>query len=100
MKIAQITPGLIQIPPNGWGAIEKIIWAYKLGLEKLGHEVEIKYSDHVSENEFDIVHVHVANLAIDLKKRGIPYIFTMHDHHVEVYGKFSPCFQDNLKAIQ
>jgi autotransporter strand-loop-strand O-heptosyltransferase len=100
MKVAQITPGLIQIPPNGWGAIEKIIWAYKLGLEKLGHEVEIKYSDHVSKDEFDIVHVHVANLAIDLEKRGIPYIFTMHDHHVEVYGKFSPCFQDNLKAIQ
>jgi hypothetical protein len=28
MKITQVTPGLITIPPNGWGA-EKIIWNYQ-----------------------------------------------------------------------
>lgn len=100
MKIVQITPGLIQIPPNGWGAVEKIIWAYKLELEKLGHEVDIKYSGEVNQGDYDIVHVHVANLAIDLADRGIPYVFTMHDHHSEVFGKFSQCFQDNLKAIE
>ena len=25
MHITQITPGIITIPPNGWGAVEKII---------------------------------------------------------------------------
>ena len=30
MKITQVTPGLITIPPNGWGAIEKVIWNYHL----------------------------------------------------------------------
>jgi hypothetical protein len=29
MKITQVTPGLITIPPNGWGAVEKIIWNYQ-----------------------------------------------------------------------
>ena len=28
MKVIHITPGLIQIPPNGWGAVEKIIWEF------------------------------------------------------------------------
>jgi len=100
MKIAQITPGLIQIPPNGWGAVEKIIWAYKLEMEKLGHEVDIKYSKEVQQGDYDIVHVHVANLAINLADRNIPYVFTMHDHHSEVFGKFSQCFQENSKAIE
>ena len=43
MKIAQITPGNMEIPPKGWGAIERVIWEYKLGLEKHGHQVDIKY---------------------------------------------------------
>ena len=25
MKITQVTPGIITIPPNGWGAVEKVI---------------------------------------------------------------------------
>jgi hypothetical protein len=33
MKITQVTPGLIPVPPNGWGAVEKIIWNYKLNFE-------------------------------------------------------------------
>ena len=32
MKITHVTPGLITIPPNGWGAIEKVIWNYNLNL--------------------------------------------------------------------
>ena len=100
MKIVQVTPGLIQIPPNGWGAVEKVIWAYKLELEKLGHEVDIKYCAEINKGDYDIVHVHVANLAIDLAERGIPYVFSMHDHHVEVFGKFCECYQNNLEAIQ
>ena len=26
MKIINVTPGILPIPPNGWGAVEKIIW--------------------------------------------------------------------------
>lgn len=99
MKIAQVTPGLMPIPPNGWGAIEKIIWAYNLELKKLGHEVDIIYCDDIHKDDYDVVHVHVSNLAIELANRGIPYVFTMHDHHVEVFGKDSFPYRENLEAI-
>ena len=41
MKIAIIGPGIMPIPPTGWGAVEILIWDQKLALEKLGHKVEI-----------------------------------------------------------
>lgn len=100
MKIININPGLLPIPPNGWGAIEKIIWDYHLQLQKLGLRSEIKYLDEVQYDESCIVHVHVANLANMLHDRGIPYIFTIHDHHAFLYGKDSHVFKENLKAIE
>lgn len=100
MKITQVTPGIISIPPNGWGAIEKIVWNYKLALESFGHNCDIKYLDEVDVNNTDIVHIHVANLAIEAKQRGIPYIFSLHDHHVYRYGKNSDLYKQNLEAIK
>jgi len=41
MKICIIGPGSMPIPPNGWGAVEIIIWDYKEKLEKLGNDVYI-----------------------------------------------------------
>ena len=100
MRIAQITPGVIPIPPNGWGAVEKIIWEYTKVLRNLGHEVEILYTDDVRPGEWDIVHVHMANLALILKERGIPYIFSHHDHHAHHLGKDSEVYKNNLEAMK
>lgn len=100
MKIIQVTPGIISIPPNGWGAIEKVVWNYKNALEHNGFECDIKYLDEIAVNNTDIVHIHVANLAIEAKKRGIPYIFSLHDHHVYRYGKDSDLYNENLEAIK
>jgi autotransporter strand-loop-strand O-heptosyltransferase len=99
MKITQVTPGVIPIPPNGWGAVEKIIWNYKLNFDDLGHECDIQYLDYVDEKS-DIIHIHIANLALMAKERGIPYIFSLHDHHVFRFGKDSKGYQDNLEAIK
>jgi autotransporter strand-loop-strand O-heptosyltransferase len=99
MKITQVTPGLIEIPPKGWGAIEKIIWNYNLSLTNLSNQVEIKYLNDTDLSS-DIIHIHVANLAIEAHERGIPYVFSLHDHHVVLYGKDSKLYQDNLKAIK
>ena len=93
MKICHINPGLISIPPNGWGAIEKIIWNYKLQLEQFGHQVDIKFSNEIEHNQYDIVHCHTANQSIDLSNKGISNIFTLHDHHTVVWGKDSFCFK-------
>lgn len=100
MKVININPGILPIPPNGWGAVEKIIWDYHLQLQKIGVQSEIKYLNEVNYDDSTIVHVHVANLANLCHDRGIPYIFTIHDHHAFVYGKDSAVFKENLKAIE
>ena len=98
MKIINVTPGLLPIPPNGWGAVEKIIWETHNSLLELGHDSEIKYLDDVKD--YDVVHIHVANLANIAHERGIPYYFTMHDHHSYLYGKESDVFKENMLAIK
>lgn len=101
MKICQVDPGCgIPIPPPSWGAIEKIVWEFTQNLKKLGHEVDIKMSGHIIPGEYDIIHCHVANLAIQLAERGIPYIYQLHDHHAFYYGKDSHVYNENLKAIE
>jgi len=41
LKIAIIGPGLMPIPPKGWGAVESLIWDYYTELTKLENEVVI-----------------------------------------------------------
>ena len=100
MKVINVTPGLLPIPPNGWGAVEKVIWDYHLELKNNGIKSEIKYLNEIKYDDSMVVHVHVANLANECFERGIPYIFTIHDHHAYLYGKDSHCFKENLKAIE
>lgn len=100
MNVIQIATGTITIPPNGWGAIERIIWAYKEKLENLGDKVDIKYLNQITKQDNTIVHVHIANLALECKKKGIPYVFSLHDHHTEYFGKGSHCYNENLQAIK
>lgn len=99
MKIVNVTPGLIPIPPNGWGAVEKIIWEHHQNLLMLGYDSQITYLDDVPLDA-DIVHIHVANLAIMAQERNIPYYFTMHDHHAYLNGKDSWVYKENLKAME
>ena len=99
MNICQVTVGLLPIPPNGWGAVEKIIWEYHCNSNEMGYNSEIKYLNEVVKNKYDVVHQHVANLALEGKERGIDYIFTLHDHHAYVYGKDSDSYKQNLEAI-
>ena len=100
MKIAQVHPGCgIPVPPPDWGAIEKIVWEFHCNSINLGHESYIKFINEIHPGQYDIVHCHVANLALDLAKRGIPYIYQLHDHHAYHYGKESHVYKENLKAI-
>ena len=101
MKICQVNPGCgLEIPPKGWGAVEKIVWEFTTNLRKLGHQVDIKWVNEVNKGEYDLVMVHMANLALQLAERGIPYVFQCHDHHTYHYGKSSDVFKENLKAIE
>ncbi len=65
MKIALIGPGIMPIPPVGWGAVEILIWEYYNGLTKLGHDVHIINTPNTTEiikivnnGKFDVVHLH------------------------------------------
>ena len=64
MRIAIVGPGIMPIPPTGWGAVEILIWDSKVALEKLGHEVKIINTQSPTEiikkvNEIrpDFVHI-------------------------------------------
>jgi len=100
MKIVHTHTGLLPIPPNGWGAIEKLIWFYHIHLLNKGHASEIRYTNDINKNEFNIVHAHVGNLANLLHERGISYFFSMNDHHAYLYGKNSSTFKENYLAAK
>jgi glycosyltransferase involved in cell wall biosynthesis len=101
MRICQVHPGCgIPVPPVAWGAVEKIVWELTCNLRELGHEVDIKYAAEVYPGEYDMVMVHVANLALFLADRDVPYIFQHHDHHAFHYGKDSSVYKENLEAME
>ncbi len=65
MKIALIGPGIMEIPPDKWGAVEMLIWDYAIILKDLGHRVQIINTQdkelikfEVEHGHFDIVHLH------------------------------------------
>jgi autotransporter strand-loop-strand O-heptosyltransferase len=100
MRIVQINPGHMEIPPKNWGAVEKIIWYYSLELKKLGHEVDIKYLNEINPGEYDIVHVHMWNQALHLYEMGIPYVYTFHDHNAYLQGNNTSLYLNNLLAMK
>ena len=103
MKICQVATGMIPIKPigqMGWGAVEKITREYRNCLETFGNDVDIKFLSEVEPNQYDFVHVHMGNLALELHRKGVPYVFSLHDHHTEHYGKDSYCFKHNLDAMK
>ena len=55
MRISIIGPAL-PIPPKGWGAVESLIWDYKLTLNELGHEVQI-LNDHDPNKMMNDMHL-------------------------------------------
>ena len=65
MNIAFIGPGIMPIPPDGWGAVEMLIWDYATVLGELEHTGAIintpdrsQIIQELKEEEFDIVHLH------------------------------------------
>lgn len=64
MKIALIGPGIIEIPPKGWGAVEDLIWEIATELGELGHEGIIintpnpdQIMSEVLSDKFDFIHL-------------------------------------------
>lgn len=114
MRIGLIGPGIIPIPPNGWGAVEILIWDYYNELKRLGHDVHIinqirlhEYDQLTSDTpysqiliqkinsfNFDFVHLHYDCLYhilefINAKAIAItshyPYIDQLDKHQADNY---------------
>ena len=82
MKIALIGPGIMSIPPSGWGAVEILIWDYYNELCKLNYEVCIinkirnnpeeqsnsntqycqELIKEINQGNYDFVHLHYDSL--------------------------------------
>lgn len=124
MKISIIGPGIMPIPPTGWGAVEILIWDYYQELTKLGHEVQIVNTGNPNEivsqvESFnpDFVHCQYDNFHYILEKISCPNIaITSHYGYLEAhfpnYGGYSPimqgffrgkfkifCLSENIKKI-
>ena len=107
MKLALVGPGIMTIPPDGWGAVESLIWDYALELEELGHEGTIvntpnadEIIQYLNEDTYDFAHVHydvfypiMDRIAAetDIPKLAIsshyPYIDQPHMHRRDGYDR-------------
>jgi hypothetical protein len=89
MRISIIGPAT-QIPPVGWGAVESLIWDYKLSLEKFGHSVQIinianPYEIIQLVNEFrpDFVHINYDDWIVLYPYIQYPCAITSHFGYIE-----------------
>ena len=114
MNICLVAPGIMIIPPDGWGAVEILIWDYFNELNNQGHQVNIinklrsnsyeqrninssycqELITEINEGNYDFVHVHYDCLFhilpyLKCKKIGItshyPYIDQPEKHMNDGY---------------
>jgi glycosyltransferase involved in cell wall biosynthesis len=99
MKIVLVGPGIIPIPPTGWGALEILIWDTKQYLEKeCHHEVIIVNTPNINDmirqinqEKADIVHIHYDvfwNIIPQLTCKNI--IITSHYGYIEQKNVWFP----------
>ena len=121
MRISIIGPAT-QIPPIGWGAVESLIWDYKLSLEELDHEVQIINVANPNEiiqsvNEFrpDFVHINYDDWIVLYPHIQYPCAITSHFGYIErpdmmggyvnifnLFQNYKPnifCLSENIKKI-
>lgn len=105
MKIAIIGPGLLPIPPIGWGAIESLIWKYKNKLTELGHEVIIfnskdleMISNTINKSNFDFVHLQFDDhVHFFERKLKVPFCITMHNGYILKTKRWKPSYYSIFK---
>jgi glycosyltransferase involved in cell wall biosynthesis len=72
MKYALIGPGCMTIPPNGWGAVESIVWDYYEILSSQDHQVVII-------NESDL-----SNIIQKTNEANPDIVHIMYDDHISI----------------
>lgn len=121
MKISIIGPAT-QIPPIGWGAVESLIWDYKLELQKLKHSVQIinianpnKIIEQVNQFRPDFVHINYDDWIVLYPYIQYPCAITSHFGYIErqdmlngyvnifrLFQDYKPnifCLSENIKKV-
>ena len=90
MKISIVGPGIMPIPPTGWGAVEILIWDSKNALEKLGHKVQIintkngrEIIDQINYFKPDFVHIQYDEFVPIIEYIQYPCAITSHFGYIE-----------------
>ena len=122
MKISIIGPGLMPIPPKGWGAVESLIWDMANALKDLGQEVQIinttdgnKVLDAINEFNPDFVHINYDDFIVLYPHIKQPKAMTSHfgylerpdmmNGYVNIFNKFQEmkpnvfCLSEGIKNI-
>ena len=107
MKISIIGPGIMPIPPTGWGAVEILIWDQKLALEKLGHQVDIvntkspiEIIQKINEYRPDFVHVQYDDFIELYPYIQYPCAITSHFGYLEQPNKWGYYHDRIVKPFQ
>jgi glycosyltransferase involved in cell wall biosynthesis len=86
MKIVFLAPGDIAIPPNGWGALETVVWNQYSELKELNYDVHIVNEKNpqialnkINELNPDIVHLHYGKHYELMPRLKCKKIVTNHD---------------------
>ncbi len=122
MKISIIGPGLMPIPPKGWGAVESLIWDMANALKDLGHEMQIinttdpnKVLSSIKEFDPDFVHINYDDFIVLYPHIDKPKAMTSHfgylerpdmmNGYVNIFNKFQEmkpnvfCLSEGIKNI-
>ena len=122
MKISIIGPGLMPIPPKGWGAVESLIWDMANALKDLGQEVQIinttdpnKVLAAIKEFDPDFVHINYDDFIVLYPHITQPKAMTSHfgylerpdmmNGYVNIFNKFQDmkpnvfCLSEGIKNI-
>jgi hypothetical protein len=90
MKISIVGPGLMPIPPKGWGAVEALIWDMANALKDLGQEVQIinttdpnKVLAAIKEFDPDFVHINYDDFIVLYPHIDKPKAMTSHFGYLE-----------------
>jgi glycosyltransferase involved in cell wall biosynthesis len=107
MKILLIGPGLMQIPPVGWGACESILYEYYTRLKSLGYDVEFTNTNNIVElveivkrTDADVIHCQYDDyIGILAKYANKPILGTYHYGYINQPNKWSPGYHHIYKGV-
>lgn len=88
MKICLIGPGIMPIPPTGWGAVEILAHDVRCELERIGHEVTVVNAKDKSEiiKQANLVNADFTHIHYDGHIDVIPHLTCRHVAITSHYG--------------